>query len=77
MRRAGDYFVVAGDQAGRGWAKEEAVGFYQQALDLIGDGDPELRRNVTKRQAVAVQMVAHVLDADLLGRKNRRLAKER
>ena len=31
--RAGDYFVVAGDQAGRGWAKEEAVGFYQQALD--------------------------------------------
>jgi predicted ATPase len=76
-RRAGDYFVVAGDQAGRGWAKEEAVGFYQQALDLIGDGDPELRRNVTKRQAVAVQMVAHVLDADLLGRKSRRLAQER
>jgi class 3 adenylate cyclase len=76
-RRAGDYFVVAGDQAGRGWAKEEAVGFYQQALDLIGDGDPELRRNVTKRQAVAVQMVAHVLDADLLGRKSRRLAEER
>jgi len=77
MRRAGDYFVVAGDQAGRGWAKEEAVGFYQQALDLIGDGDPELRRNITKRQAVAVQMVAHVLDADLLGRKSRRLAQER
>jgi class 3 adenylate cyclase len=76
-RRAGDYFVVAGDQAGRGWAKEEAVGFYQQALDLIGDGDPEFRREVTKRQAVAVQMVAHVLDADLLGRKSRRLAKER
>ena len=76
-RRAGDYFVVAGDQAGRGWAKEEAVGFYQQALDLIGDGDPELRRKVTKRQAVAVRMVAHVLDADLLGRESRRLAEER
>ena len=73
-RRAGDYFVVAGDQAGRGWAKEEAVGFYQQALDLIGDGDPELRRKVTQRQAVAVMMVAHVADAELLGRKSRQLA---
>jgi class 3 adenylate cyclase len=67
-RRAADYFVVAGDQAGRGWAKEEAVGFYQQALDLIGDGDPELRHKVTQRQAVAVLMVAHVADAQLLGR---------
>jgi len=75
-RRAGDYFVIAGDQAGRGWAKEEAVGFYQQALDLIGDGDPELRHRVTQRQAVAVQMVAHVADADLLGRKSRQLAEE-
>jgi class 3 adenylate cyclase len=75
-RRAGDYFVVAGDQAGRGWAKEEAVGFYQQALDLIGDGDPELRRKVTQRQAVAVLMVAHVADAELLGRKSPQLAEE-
>jgi predicted ATPase len=75
-RRAGDYFVVAGDQAGRGWAKEEAVAFYQQALDLIADGDPELRRKVTQRQAVAVLMVAHVADAELLGRKSRQLAEE-
>ena len=69
-RRAADYFVIAGDQAGRGWAKEEAVGFYQQALDLIGDEDPELRRKVTQRQAVAVLMVAHVADAELLGRRS-------
>ena len=75
-RRAGDYFVVAGDQAGRGWAKEEAVAFYQQALDLIADGDPELRRKVTQRQAVAVLMVAHVADAELLGRKSPQLAEE-
>jgi predicted ATPase len=67
-RRAADYLVVAGDQAGRGWAKEEAVGFYQQALDLIGEEDPELRRKVLQRQAVAVLMVAHVADAALLGR---------
>jgi class 3 adenylate cyclase len=75
-RRAGDYFLIAGDQAGRGWAKEEAVAFYQQALDLIGDGDPELRRKVTQRQAVAVLMVAHVADAELLGRKSPQLAEE-
>jgi class 3 adenylate cyclase len=67
-RRAAEYLVVAGDQAGRGWAKEEAVGFYQQALDLIGEEDPELRRKVLQRQAVAVLMVAHVADAHLLGR---------
>jgi class 3 adenylate cyclase len=69
-RRAAEYLVVAGDQAGRGWAKEEAVGFYQQALDLIGEEDPQLRRKVLQRQAVAVLMVAHVADAQLLGRKS-------
>ncbi|MDQ2968664.1 MAG: AAA family ATPase [Actinomycetota bacterium] len=69
-RRAAEYFVVAGDQAGRGWAKEEAVGLYQQALDLIGDDDPELRRNVTKRQAVAAVAVVHVSDAELMGRRS-------
>jgi len=69
-RRAGDYFVIAGDQAGRGWAKEEAVGFYQQALDLIGGDDLELRRKITLRQAVAAQAVVHVSDAELLGRRS-------
>ena len=75
-RRAGDYFVVAGDQAGRGWAKEEAVAFYQQALDLIGDGDPELRRKVTQRQAVSAAAVAHFSDADLMRRRSAQLAEE-
>jgi class 3 adenylate cyclase len=73
-RRAADYLVIAGDQAGRGWAKEEAVGLYQQALDLIGDEDPELRRQVTKRQAVAAVAVVHVSDADLLGRRSAQAA---
>jgi predicted ATPase len=69
-RRAADFLVIAGDQAGRGWAKEEAVGLYQQALDLIGEEDPELRRNITKRQAVAAVAVVHVSDADLMGRRS-------
>jgi class 3 adenylate cyclase len=75
-RRAGDYFVIAGDLAGRGWAKEEAVAFYQQALDLIGDEDPDLRHKVVARQAVAVLMVAHVADAQLLRRTSPELAEE-
>jgi len=74
-RRAADYLVIAGDQAGRGWAKEEAVGLYQQALDLIGDGDPELRRRVTQRQAVAAVAVVHVSDADLMGRRSAQATK--
>src|SRR5439155_1925050 len=48
-RRAADYLVIAGDQARRGWGKEEAVGLYQQARDLIGAGGPEVRRQVTQR----------------------------
>ena len=68
-RKAADYLVIAGDQAGRGWAKEEAVALYQQALDLIDD-DPELRRKVTQRQAVAALAVVHVSDAELLGRRS-------
>jgi predicted ATPase len=70
-RNAVHSFVVAGDQAGRGWAKEEAVAFYQQALDLLGDDESDLRRVITKRQAVAAAMVFHVTDADMLRRGGR------
>jgi class 3 adenylate cyclase len=59
-RRALDYYVVAGDQAGRGWAKHEAVAFYQQALELVDETEPELRREIAKRAAVAAQASLHV-----------------
>jgi predicted ATPase len=68
-RRAASYFIVAGDQAGRGWAKDEAVGLYRHALDLMGE-DPDARRKVTQRLAVAAQAVVHVRDAELLGRRS-------
>jgi class 3 adenylate cyclase len=68
-RRAIDYFVVAGDQAGRGWAKDEAVALYQQALDLVGDTDAELRRQIARRQALASVAVVHMTDVELLGRR--------
>ncbi|MDX6387618.1 MAG: hypothetical protein QOD85_1420, partial [Gaiellaceae bacterium] len=70
--KAAEYFAVAAEQAGRGWAKEEAVDFYGQALVLIGDSNPELRRTLTLRQAVAAAAVLHLGDAKLLGRRAER-----
>jgi class 3 adenylate cyclase len=69
-RRAAEYLVIAGDQAGRGWAKEEAFSYYEQALELIGDDDPDLRRQVQRRRAVASVAVVHLLDAEILGRRS-------
>ena len=67
-REAGDHdlavkhFIAAGDQAGRGWAKERAVSLYREALELVPDGD-ERRRDVGRRLAVALQALYHVPDA--------------
>ena len=74
--KAAEYFTVAADQAGRGWAKEEAVGFYRQALELIGDSNPELRHKLTMRQAVAAAAFLHRGDAELLGRRAPQAADE-
>ena len=66
--RAVDYLVIAAEQAGRGWAKSEAVTYYRQALGLIPDGDPR-RREVALRQAVALQVLLHVPDAQMVERR--------
>ena len=58
--RAGRYFVAAGDQANRGWAKDEAVRLYQQALAVIPPEQRDLRREVTKRQVLATQAMIHL-----------------
>jgi predicted ATPase len=57
--RAAGYYVAAGDQANRGWAKDEAVRLYQQALIVIPPEQRELRREVTKRQVLATQAMLH------------------
>jgi predicted ATPase/class 3 adenylate cyclase len=67
--RAADQLVMAGDQAGRGWAKGEAVAFYREALAILPEDERERRRAVTRRQAVAIQGLYHVADAELLGRR--------
>jgi class 3 adenylate cyclase len=57
--RAAQYYIAAGDHANRGWAKGEAANFYQQALAVIPETEPALRRDVTKRKAVAMQAMFH------------------
>ncbi len=66
--RAVDYFVTAAEQASRGWAKEEAVRLYNEALRLVPEGDDKRRRTIRLRLAVAQQMLFHVPDAERLRR---------
>jgi class 3 adenylate cyclase len=68
--RAVGYLVRAADQAGRGWAKEEAASLYKQALELIPADDVQRRRELSRRQALARAAVFHVPDAQLLARRS-------
>jgi class 3 adenylate cyclase len=65
-QRAVDCLLVAADQAGRGWAKEHAVTLYRTALELVPGEEDELRRDVTRRLAVALQAAYHIPDAERL-----------
>jgi class 3 adenylate cyclase len=60
--RAVDYFVTAGDHAGRGWASHEAAAFYRDALALLPEDDRERRREITRRQAVALASTFHATE---------------
>jgi class 3 adenylate cyclase len=61
--RAIEYLVQAAEQAARGWAYEEAVAFYDQALDLISEEG--MRRKVRLRRAVALQARLHIVYGDV------------
>jgi len=65
--RAAHYLLAAGDDAGRGWAKEHAVALYREALSLLPAGDPG-RRPVQLKLAVALQAAYHIRDAERLRR---------
>jgi class 3 adenylate cyclase len=58
--RACRYYVDSGDQAFRGWAKDEAAEYYLRALEMIPAEDKERRREVTKRQVIASQASVHL-----------------
>ncbi|MFL5823848.1 MAG: AAA family ATPase [Solirubrobacteraceae bacterium] len=55
-----DYLLVAAEQAGRGWAKDEAAALYGEALELCQD--PVRRRELVRKQAVALTMLQHLRD---------------
>ena len=64
--KAVDCLLAAAEQAQCGWAKVEAVRYYQQALALVPAEDVERRRTVRLKCAVAEQMAFHLLDAEAL-----------
>jgi class 3 adenylate cyclase/ABC-type oligopeptide transport system ATPase subunit len=65
--RAIEYLLAAAEYAGRGWAKDEAVRLYSQALELISPDDHARRKDVTVSRAVARLMFVHaVFQADQL-----------
>jgi predicted ATPase len=59
------YFIAAAEQAEHGWAKDRAVTFYREALELADD--EEQRRTLRRRLALAQQAFYHVEDARALG----------
>jgi predicted ATPase len=59
--RALEYLLLAADDAGRGWAKEEAARLYGEALELCA-GDPARRREILRKQALAITALQHVVD---------------
>ncbi len=59
--RAVDHFVVAAEQAGRGWAKHHSVALYREALDLVPEGCPR-HAEISRQFAIAYQASWHVQD---------------
>jgi class 3 adenylate cyclase/tetratricopeptide (TPR) repeat protein len=52
--RARESLIMAAEHATQGWAKGEAVALYGQALELVPEDQPELRRSIRLRQAIAM-----------------------
>ena len=67
--RAIAYLLMAAEQAGRGWAKDLAVDFYDRATQLMPPDDERLR-TVRLRRAVAEQAAYHMPDAESLRRRH-------
>ncbi|HXY44701.1 MAG TPA: AAA family ATPase [Acidimicrobiales bacterium] len=66
--RALECLLAVAEQAGRGWAKQEAVRYYKEALRLVPAEDVARRRRIRMQCAVAEQMAYHVPDAVSLTR---------
>jgi class 3 adenylate cyclase/tetratricopeptide (TPR) repeat protein len=66
--RAIGYFIKAGEQAERGWAKDQAAILYGEALELVPEGDSEQLTQLRRRTALAVAAAVHIPDARQLMR---------
>jgi class 3 adenylate cyclase len=64
--RAIEHLIAAAEEAERGWAKDRAVAFYREALELLPEDDAERRSAVKRRLAIAHTAAYHAVDARLL-----------
>jgi class 3 adenylate cyclase len=62
--RALDHFVRAAAEAERGWAKDRAVLFYREALQLVAETDRERRSALHRRLAIASSALFHIPDVE-------------
>jgi len=69
-REAGDaekalrYLLAAAEASGRGWAKARAARLYAQALELIPEEHADMRREVTRKRAVAAASMLHAIEME-------------
>jgi class 3 adenylate cyclase len=56
---AADYLLIAAQQAGLGWAHQEAFDLCNQALELIPEGDETRRRRARLQRGMAAQAGLH------------------
>jgi class 3 adenylate cyclase len=66
--RALVYFIRAGEQASRGWAKDQAAILYREALDLVPEDDGDQLKDLRRRLALARAAAVHIPDARQLMR---------
>ncbi|MGB2875577.1 MAG: AAA family ATPase [Gaiellaceae bacterium] len=67
--RAIGYFIRAGEQAERGWAKDQAAILYREALDLVPEDGVEQLALLRRRLALARAAALHIPDARQLMRE--------
>jgi class 3 adenylate cyclase len=67
LERAVKHFVTAAEEAERGWAKQNAVTLYKEALEMTPVQDTERARFLRRRLAVAQMALFHLGDVPVLG----------
>ena len=64
-----EHLTAAAEEAERGWAKDRAVAFYREALELLPEDAVERRNALKQRLAIAHTAAYHAVDARLLQRE--------